>query len=759
MRSLPVLVLVTLFALAGSSLRTATRIPLAQALPAAPGQACVAPRPVTPIGEGFFIDVSEASGIRDENFDPDPPDSMKINDHSRLAFADLNGDGFDDIVAHNLFPNPNQADPIPYEHLVFLNNGDGSYRNHSDASGLRDVPAGFFLFGDVDNDGDQDAFAGLDVPLPRADNAHRILLNDGAAHFRELPDSGVDVPFRDQTGNLIHYAGNAVFLDADGDADLDLYVGNGQTSAGLPDQLWMGNGDGTFRPASEHLQGPVVQRASNGSTTCDYDNDGDADIFVSVYGVSVDNGRNLLWESLGNGLFDNVARARGFEALATGNYFLAETGYGRDPEPGRGPGEYVGGNGFGLACEDLNNDGYADVFITNISHPVATDYLRTWSDPSQVLINQGPEAGFAFANEWLDRGLPFNEGDVDGSAVDFDNDGWIDLAISRDRKYEGSYAGIEQKSWFGLMHQGSDGSFDSVGPVSGINDRVNDPPELLRMKMAQNHAWSDVDGDGDLDLLVGGRSGGKAGRPNFLFRNEIGARNDWLAIRLEGDGVAVNRDAIGARVELVYPDRVLRREVKSSRGMYNSMDTRTLHFGLGDLGCDFSLRVIWPDRTVQTIPGSQVVRNAYMTLRYAGGEPLPTASPAPPSATPTPSPEPTATPPGDLVLAGRVLDASVPGFFMPLPGARVLARPDCLPRQAFEAITDAEGRYQLTVPADYANACESIELGARAEGFEPWQATIATSALRADPQRTIQLFRAQHDVTLWLPWLARSALR
>ena len=189
MRSLPVLVLVTLFALAGSSLRTATRIPLAQALPAAPGQACVAPRPVTPIGEGFFIDVSEASGIRDENFDPDPPDSMKINDHSRLAFADLNGDGFDDIVAHNLFPNPNQADPIPYEHLVFLNNGDGSYRNHSDASGLRDVPAGFFLFGDVDNDGDQDAFAGLDVPLPRADNAHRILLNDGAAHFRELPDS------------------------------------------------------------------------------------------------------------------------------------------------------------------------------------------------------------------------------------------------------------------------------------------------------------------------------------------------------------------------------------------------------------------------------------------------------------------------------------------------------------------------------------------------------------------------------------------
>ena len=686
--------------------------------------ACGSPRPITPIGESFFTDVSDASGIRDENFDPNPPDNMKINDHSRLAFADINGDGYDDIVAHNLFPNPNQADPVPFEHLVFVNQGDGSYSNFSDESGLRDVQAGFFLFGDVDNDGDQDAFSGLDMPLPRSDNAHRMLLNDGLGHFTELPNSGVDVPFQDNQGNRIHYAGNAVFLDANGDAKLDLYVGNGQSSAAVPDQLWLGTGDGRFSYVRENLQGPVVQRPSNGTTTCDYDNDGDADIFVSVYGISRENGHNLLWESDGAGRFSNRARERGFEALATGNYFLAQTGFGRDPEPGRGPAQYVGGNGFGLACEDLNNDGLADIFMTNISHPNAGDYGRTWSDPSQILINQGREADYAFVNEWLDRGLPFNEGDVDGSAVDFDNDGYFDLAISRDRKYEGSYTNVEQKAWFGLMHQGPDGRFESVGPASGINDLDNDPPELNRMKMAQNHAWADVDRDGDLDLLVGGRTGGKTGRPNFLFRNEIGSQNDWLAIRLEGDGEAVNRDAIGARVELIYPDRILRREVKSSRGMYNSMDTRTLHFGLGDLGCDFTLRVVWPDGTFITVDGSEIERNSFMTIPYAEGETLPTSTPRPPTPTVEPSPEPSATPPGDLELGGRVLDASIPGQFMPVEAATVSAGPACLPRQPFEANTDPDGRYVLLVPAEYANACDTIDLEVHAEGFESVEESV-----------------------------------
>ena len=80
---------------------------------------------------------------------------------------------------HSLYPNPRGG--IPFEHLVFLNQRDGTFRDASVESGLKDVQAGFFAFGDVDNDGDQDVFAGLDIQLPNQSSA--IYLNDGNGRF------------------------------------------------------------------------------------------------------------------------------------------------------------------------------------------------------------------------------------------------------------------------------------------------------------------------------------------------------------------------------------------------------------------------------------------------------------------------------------------------------------------------------------------------------------------------------------------------
>ena len=97
---------------------------------------------VTAPGTQFFTDISEESGIQAGNYDPDPVEGTSINDHSRLAFADLNGDTFDDIVMHSLYPNA--LNGVPFEHLVFLNNGDGTFTDHSDASGLREIQAALF---------------------------------------------------------------------------------------------------------------------------------------------------------------------------------------------------------------------------------------------------------------------------------------------------------------------------------------------------------------------------------------------------------------------------------------------------------------------------------------------------------------------------------------------------------------------------------------------------------------------------------------
>jgi hypothetical protein len=570
-----------------------------------PHESCIARELTAPV-EDFFADISEASGIRKGNFVANPTKPIPINDHSRLAFADIDGDGRDDIVAHSLFPNAQKG--IPFEHLVYVNNGDKTFRDFSDESGLRGVQAAFFVFGDVDNDGDQDCFAGLDIDLPGQTSA--LYLNDGKGHFTRKAGSGVE------TAEL---AGNGVFGDFNGDARLDLYVGNGSSTSAVPDQLYFGNGDGTFEEVSQKLKSRPSQ-PTNGVVACDYDNDGDLDIFVSHYGVSIGLGWRTLWENDGTGTFTDVAQKRGFNALATGNSWLETTGKGKASQPGD-PATWVGSNGFGIDCQDIDGDGQMDIWLAAISHPVDSDESRKWSDPSMLLLNKGAAGGFAFANATLEKKLPFNEGDIDAAAVDFDNDGRVDLSVTRDKKYEGNYSQPDQKAWFGLMHQNADGTFESMGMASGINDRAGTSD---RVKAGQNLGWADIDGDGDLDLLVGGRDNGDGGRANFLFENTIGQKNGWVGVRLHGDGTTVNRDAIGARVTLTVGDKTYVREVKSSRGTYSSADSRALLFGLGPAGCEagvaqVALEVRWPNGETKRFEAGSFRLNQYVSIDQAGG--------------------------------------------------------------------------------------------------------------------------------------------
>ncbi|MCO4763757.1 MAG: VCBS repeat-containing protein, partial [Myxococcales bacterium] len=106
---------------------------------------------LTALGKGFFVDMSDASGIRVGNVLRNSKIPVPINDHSRLGFVDLDGDRLPDIVTHSLYPNPKKG--IPFEHLIYRNKGDGTFEDFSDASGLRAVQAGFFAFADIDNDG------------------------------------------------------------------------------------------------------------------------------------------------------------------------------------------------------------------------------------------------------------------------------------------------------------------------------------------------------------------------------------------------------------------------------------------------------------------------------------------------------------------------------------------------------------------------------------------------------------------------------
>lgn len=580
----------------------------------------------------FFEDVSVEAGIKPEAL---PPGSIG---HPRAQVADINGDGWDDLLAHNMFPNV-RAGKERFEHLVYLNNGRGAFRDYSAASGLRDVQAAFFAFADWDADGDLDAFGGLDfAEHPDGDVTNVILLNNGRGRFSPLEDSGVEAAVGQSGGKPFFAVGNASVGDFDGDAVADLYLGQGQTSYAAPDQLFRGLGDGRFEEVSDRLQGND-ERPSNGSMACDVDNDGDQDILVAVYGVSNRGAQDFLWINDGQGGFTDQGVARGIASLPGGNYWRKDLDNGRMPEPGKGPGAYIGGNGFGVDCGDVDADGDIDLLVANISHPTEfpesdtrippeqrepLNYSRRWSDPSTLFINGGEAAAWGFENVWLDRGLPYNEGDIDSAMADLDLDGRLDIAMSRDKKYDASYSGWDQKGWFGVFLQQADGRFKSVGKDSGIN-YAKDPTNAERMRGSGNINWTDYDKDGDLDLWVGGGPGTVSGH---LFKNltveQKGPAAHWLALRTVGDGKKVNRDGFGTRVILRSDgggEILAMREQKSSRGTYNSTDTRVLHLGLGDAADGYTVEVRWPDGTVQNFTDKELPSGHYATL-YNDGKPV-----------------------------------------------------------------------------------------------------------------------------------------
>jgi len=429
---------------------------------------------------------------------------------------------------------------------------------------------------------------------------HVLLLNDGEGVFTPFANSGLE----EAVGKV---AAGAVFADFDGDTHLDVFIAGGSTLARVADEVFFGNGDGTFVAGTLN---DAPAQPSNGAVTCDVDNDGDLDVLVSTYSVSTDNGHNHLWRNDGDRTFKEVGVKWGFAAQLTGNRWMKETGKGSAEEPGAGPRDAVGSNGFGIDCGDLNNDGLMDVWFATISHPDSS-HERMWSDPSQVLLGDGT----ALTDVTGDLGVPFNEGDIDAAMVDFDLDGQLDLSVTRERKYEERYKRDEQKGWLGLFWQQDDGQYASLGLDSGIND-LDGEEGIPVGKGGQNLAWADIDHDGDPDLFFGGRSSGRTGRANALFRNDVGQDNRWLKVRLRGDVDTVHPDAFGARIVVSDGETTLTREQRSGRGTYTAQDGSWLTLGLADLNCLTEAVVQWPNGQEVALDVSLLGENQEVIVRY-----------------------------------------------------------------------------------------------------------------------------------------------
>jgi hypothetical protein len=227
------------------------------------------------------------------------------------------------------------------------------------------------------------------------------------------------------------------------------------------------------------------------------------------------------------------------------------------------------GHTIGSAWGDFDNDGYLDLFVGNFAHEDA------WQDRSKFYRNLGPDGGFHFEDKSGVAGLQYQETYSSPCLGDYDNDGYLDLF----------FATINSTGTFPdrsvLYRNEGNWTFTDVTAVAGIDSHHT-----------YQAAWADFDNDGDLDLITAGS----------LYRNR-GNSNHWLKIRVEGDGVSVNRSAIGTQVRVYAGSEIMTRQVEGATGEGNQNDL-TLHFGLGSHSGQVEVEILWPDGSVDWVTAS-----------------------------------------------------------------------------------------------------------------------------------------------------------
>ena len=489
-----------------------------------------------------------------------------------VAVFDYNNDGKLDIFFANGAEIPTLRKTLPkYSNRLFENDGKGNFQDVTAKAGLSG--SGYDIgvaIGDYDNDGYEDIFVS---------GVYRNTLyhNNGDGTFTDVTaKAGLDR--KDPEFGPLWSVG-AIWVDVNNDGLLDLVVINylqwdpahepdcevdghrdychPKMYKPTPNQLFLNNGDGTFRDASKESGLRAHPGKGMGGVASDFNLGGRMDLFITN-----DKMFNFFFRNKGGGRFEELGFDLGV-ALREDGIFIS---------------------GMGVDARDLDNDGFPDICLVALDNETFPIYRNNGKGGFEDVT---AASGMAAASVPMAGYSP--------NIVDFDNDGRKDIFVSRGHVQSllaAPRVKVEQPNTV----------FRNLGrmkfaPLTAEAGFTSQSPARHR-----GSAVGDLNGDGRQDVVVTAISA-----PAEIWINDSPGNNHWLDLRLRG--TKSNRDGIGARIKLVTKTGSQFNEMSTASG-YASSSAGPVHFGLGPNSKADLIEIRWPSGVLQKlrdVPADQVL--------------------------------------------------------------------------------------------------------------------------------------------------------